>query len=349
MSDNSAWHEVDIGGLDDYLFHVVPSTKHQGSDSYGELGGTQCGSIVAVAAVMSAHKPIGSWSPADLDLVLDTGHESHDKNPKKDSRNYVDVKDCCQTYELEGKQYSFNAEDYAVGRAASDHDQDYLHSLAKTLHDIIKDKASVALVYNGYTFGIFLDPHYAYFFNSHCSKYLEDQYSEVASVLKCDLSIAPSALSRLIEEAYKPDIGATANQRTIQLTKLIVSTQGNNSLTLEISCMLNSIGKGFVNEITIIVAIGELNLPHPKESSALEGQSSLVSSDDGSLDAFDISRQYKKKLDEPERTEGSTKWFKGPIDNFNFNKLKKLLKNVKPQQLQTEGISAGQIKMNKVE
>ena len=239
MSDNSAWHEVDIGGLD-YLFHVLPSTKHQGSDSYGELGGTQCGSIVAVAAVMSAHKTNGSWSPADLDLVLDTGHESHDKNPKKDSRNYVDVKDCCQTYEIQGKQYRFNAQDYAVGRASSDHDQDYLHSLAKTLHDIIKDKASVALVYNGYTFGIFVDHQYAYFFNSHCSKYLEDQYSQVASVLKCDLS---SALSRLIEEAVKPDIAATANKKTIQLSKLIVSTQGNNSLTLENSCMLNSIGK----------------------------------------------------------------------------------------------------------
>lgn len=46
--------------------------------------------------------------------------------------------------------------------------------------------------------------------------------------------------------------------------------------------------------------------------------------------------------------EDGNKWFKGPLDNSNFSKLTRVLRNLSPDCLQTKSVSPSEIRMNKV-
>lgn len=66
-------------------------------------------------------------------------------------------------------------------------------------------------------------------------------------------------------------------------------------------------------------------------------------------DDFQDSKPAKKKESrrQPSEEDGN-QWFKGPIDNNNFNKLKKFLRDFNPTFLQKKLVVPQEIKMNKV-
>ena len=221
------WKSADLGAIEFYA-EVLPASYNQGSSKFGVLAGTQCGSIIATAAVMKKYKMIGTWNSVDLNNVLTIGTDYHSKNDSRNSRNYVDINDCKGVYELDGISFNFTAEDFGVARTSFDNSQTYLKTLEIILDEIIEGHMDVSLVFAGYTFGLFCEQDFVYFFNSHCSTYLENEaWSGSASVLKFDSEIAAEAVSNLIEGAYSPEDKASSNDRTIQISVLTVTKQGD--------------------------------------------------------------------------------------------------------------------------
>ena len=221
------WKSTDVRGIE-FFAEVLPSAYHQGSARFGVFAGSQCGSMVTIAAVMKKHKSISKWTTSDLNNVLCLGNDYHSKHGSRDARNYVDINDCNGVYKVDDVTFSFTAKDFGVARSSFDNTQSYLKKLEDVLTEIIKDQLDVSLVFNGYTFGLFCEDDLVYFFNSHCSPYLEDSaLSGSASVLKFHLDVAAEGLSALIEETYSPEGGASCNDRTIQISVLSVTTEGN--------------------------------------------------------------------------------------------------------------------------
>ena len=221
------WKGTEVRGIE-FFAEVLPSAYHQGSATFGVFAGSQCGSMVTVAAVMKKNKSISKWTTADLNNVLCLGNDYHSKQGSKDARNYVDINDCSGIYKVDDVAFSFSAKDFGVARVSFDNSQSYLKKLEAILTEIIKDQLDVSLVFNGYTFGLFCEDNFVYFFNSHCSSYLEDSaLSGSASVLKLHLDVAAEGLAALIEETYSPEGSASCNDRTIQISVLSVTTEGN--------------------------------------------------------------------------------------------------------------------------
>ena len=70
-----------------------------------------------------------------------------------------------------------------------------------------------------------------------------------------------------------------------------------------------------------------------------------------SLDSDDFKDPKKGRKKESRRqptVEDGNQWFKGPIDNNESSKLKRLMRNMKPGFLQRKSVTPPEIKMNKV-
>lgn len=184
------WKIADVRAVD-FCAEVLPASYHQGSSKFGVLAGTQCGSIIATAAVMKKHKSKDIWTTVGLDNVLSIGTYYHSKNQTRDASNFVDVNDCHGVYKLDGDSFDFMAKDFGVARTSSDNE-------------------------------------FVYFMNSHCSIYLENAaWSGSASVLKFHSDIAAEAVSKLIEGDYTTESKVISNYRTIQISVLTVTKQGD--------------------------------------------------------------------------------------------------------------------------
>ena len=226
--DDKDWISADVIGIE-FCADVLPAASHQGSARFGEFAGTQCASIVAVAAVQKRHKCMKNWTAGDMNSVLALGSEYHGKNRFRDAKNFVDINGCAGLYELEEISYYLETNDYGVARASHDVELKVLNKLEDLLNEIIQRKQDVSVVYNGFTFGLFCEDDLVYFLNSHCSTYLEEEgLTDKASVLRFHADVAAEALSSIIEAVYSPKPDVSENDRTIHISALNVKPQGKS-------------------------------------------------------------------------------------------------------------------------
>ena len=355
-SSKGDWADVNIRGSD-FCAKVLTAGIHQGNKKFGDHAGTQCGSIIAVAAVVKKNKSIRNWKKDDVHNILNMGTEYHSKNKCRDNSNFVDLKDCSGMYEIDGKTYELTAKDYGVARASSDDSQSYLKPVQEILSEIIQNRLDVSIVYNNFTFGVFCEEKFVFFFNSHASPYLEDESrSNWASVLCLHSEIAADAIKSLLEATYSPQAKVDCNQRTIQFSSLSVTEQGTLCRNVNVLHLVSLRWGKCLHKFRIFVATEKSAGQGPAEQQQQSNNESSRKNSDASgaaenadLDDFQAPPENAKKSSrrKPVELDGN-KWFKGPIGNTGVNKFKKLLRDFDPQFLQTKQITREQIQMNKV-